>query len=656
MKSAKQHHFRIRAPFARGSVRPKVEQLEQRLQPGSMLMGFLGWLASGDAFGLVDQEATTGAWLDGSANRAQVEMARPLADMSASLFRSTNLPAAAPTGGHEEAVRSSAHAATAMDIWQADDWLDSLLVTRAGVASTAVPPGPPIAAVRGAESSGAIPGIGHTAALAAGSLGGPFGATGTDVLQHHLNATRDGLYIDPLMTQKAAANIHRDMTFDATLTGPTYAQPLYVSDGPGGQAAFIVATEQNVVVALSAADGSELWRVDGQTLGTPVSRSQLPCGDIDPLGITGTPVIDAKARLIYLDAMTTPDGGLTKQHLIYALSLDDGSVQPGWPVDVNSAVPGFNSTVQNQRGALILNNGYLYVPYGGHFGDCGNYHGRVVAVSLTDPTMVSSYATQANLGGIWAAGGLASDGTSVYAATGNTSGAVNWGGGEAIIRLGDGATFSGDPADYFAPTNWRSLDATDLDIGGSGPLLVDVPGASPSQLVVSLGKDGNAYLLDRGYLGGIGGELQTLHVNSGQIINAAATYTTANATYVVFTAYSGSGLGCPAGQSGNLVALSITASSPPTMSVAWCANNPGRGSPIVTTSDGSSDPVVWTTGTEPSSDNRLRGYDGDTGAVIYDGGKSAELLSSVRRFQTPIEVNGRIIVASDNRLYAFTTN
>jgi hypothetical protein len=491
--------------------------------------------------------------------------------------------------------------------------------------------------------------VGEKGSTSPRKLAGP----AQDVLQHHLNPTRDGLYVDALLTQKAAANTHRDQTFDAPLPGPTYAQPLYVSNGPDGRPTFIVATEQNVVLALDATGGSEIWRI---TLGTPVPRTALPCGNIDPLGVTGTPVIDAAARTIYVAAMTTPDGGTTKQQRIFALSLDDGSVLDGWPVDVNGVPYGgftFNSSVQNQRGALILNNGVLYVPYGGHFGDCGNYHGWVIAVPVDDPSSVTAWATDARGGGVWAPGGLSSDGTSVFAATGNTFGATTWMGGEAVIRLGAGATFSGDPADYFAPSNWRDLDARDLDIGGSGPLLVDVPGAKPSQLVVSLGKDGNAYLLDRSYLGGIGGEMQNLHVASGQIINAAASFTSATGTYVVFTTYSGGGVGCPAGQSGNLVALRIDASAPPTMSVAWCANNPGRGSPIVTTSDGSSDPVVWTTGSESS--NRLRGYDGDTGAVIFNGGGAAEQMTTVRRFQTPIVVNGRIIVAADNRLYAFTT-
>src|SRR5260370_10738741 len=144
----------------------------------------------------------------------------------------------------------------------------------------------------------------------------------------------------------------------------------------------MVATEQDDVLALAAADGSPLWAAH---LGTPVPLGALPCGNIDPLGITGTPVIDPAARVIYVNAMTTPDDGTTKQHLIYALSLDDGSTLTGWPVDVNTLSFGgvtFDSTVQNQRGALLLSGGSLYVPYGGHWGDCGTYHGWVVAVFL----------------------------------------------------------------------------------------------------------------------------------------------------------------------------------------------------------------------------------------------------------------------------------
>ena len=485
----------------------------------------------------------------------------------------------------------------------------------------------------------------------------PLGLAAADVLQHHLNVTRDGLYIDPLVTRVAAGGIHRDTTFHAPLPGPTYAQPLYVTDGPGGRAALIVATEQNTVLALDAADGSQIWTTN---LGAPVPKYKLACGNIDPVGITGTPVIDLDRRAIYLDSMQTPDGGATKQHLLFALSLDDGTVLPGWPIDLSGlSYQGyrFNAAFQNQRSALLFTGGYLYVPYGGHSGDCGDYRGWVFAVPLDDPGSFTGWATSAANGGIWAPGGLSSDGVSVFAATGNTSGATSWMGGEAILRLGPGAAFTGDPADFFSPSNWRQLDDQDADVGGSGPILVDVPGATPSQLVVALGKNGVAYLLDRGNLGGIGtGDgitregIQSKRVAAGSIINAAAAYTAPSGVYVVFHA-NGNGIGCP-GARGNLVALRIGATAPPTISVAWCADNQGGGSPIVTTTDGSSEPIVWTAGAESS--NRLHAFDGETGEPLFSGGGADEQMSSIRHFQTPIEVNGRIFVAADTELFAFT--
>jgi hypothetical protein len=479
-----------------------------------------------------------------------------------------------------------------------------------------------------------------------------------DVLQHHLNGARDGLYVEPLITQDTAPFMHRDLTFYAPLPGPTYAQPLYVTNGPGGIAALIVVTEQNIVLAISAADGSQIWT---SSLGTPVPLAQLPCGDIDPLGITGTPVIDEHNRIIYADAMTTPDNGTTKLHRIFALSLDDGSTLPGWPLDLSTVTfqdIAFDSTYQNQRGALLLQDGILYVPYGGHGGDCGDYHGWVVAVPVNNPSQVTAWATGALEGGIWAPGGVATDGKSIFAATGNTGGADTWMGGEAIVRLGPGATFSGNTDDFFAPSDWLTLDEYDLDLGGSGPVLIDVPGATPSHLVVALGKNGVAYLLDRHHLGGIGtgdgfvGEgLQSAQVSNGSIINAAAAYTTTSGTYVVFHA-GDVGIGCP-GTPGDLIALRIGATAPPTITVAWCANDLGGGLPIVTTTDSSSQPIVWTIGAEYT--NQLHAFNGENGDVLFAGGGPDEQMSNVQHFQTAIAVNGRIFVAADNELYAFTT-
>ena len=488
-------------------------------------------------------------------------------------------------------------------------------------------------------------------------LAAPLVAVSGDVLQHHLNGSRDGAYVDPLITRKGAAGIHRDKTFNAPIKGPVYAQPLYINNGPGSRSTLIVATERNSVVALDAATGAPLWT---KTLGNPVPRSQLPCGNIDPLGITGTPVIDPSSRTIYVAAMTTPDDGRTKRHLVFALSLDDGSTRAGWPVNVSGLKYGgfsFNPAVQNQRGALLLNSGLLYVPYGGHWGDCGDYHGWVIAIPVADPKNATAWATEGRGGGAWAPGGIATDGRSIFVATGNTFGARTWMGGEAIIRLGLGAKFSGNSADYFTPSNWRQLDDDDADLGGSGPVLFDVPGATPSKLIAALGKNGMAYLLNRDDLGGIaksngfrGEGVQSNKVSSGEIINAAAAYKTASSAYVAFQTR-GTGVGCPS-RRGNLVALRVGASAPPSITVAWCTNNMGGGSPIATTTDGRSESIVWTVGTGAS--NRLHAFDGESGELLFAGGAQEEQMSRVQNFQTPIVVNGRIFVAANDQVYAFT--
>ena len=198
------------------------------------------------------------------------------------------------------------------------------------------------------------------------------------------------------------------------------------------------------------------------------------------------------------------------RHEIYALSLADGSVEPGWPVDVATALGGsFDPTVQNQRSALALFGGRVFVPYGGLAGDCGVYHGRVIGFSTAQPGKVVSFSTRGPRGGIWAQGGVTSDGKSLFVATGNTFFIKEWGDGEAVLRFGPDLARPVVERDYFAPSDWKDLDAHDLDLGGTAPIPLDVPSAKGiRKLILAIGKDGDAYLLDRDNLGGIGGELR----------------------------------------------------------------------------------------------------------------------------------------------------
>jgi len=472
-----------------------------------------------------------------------------------------------------------------------------------------------------------------------------------NVTQFHNHESRDGLYVDSAFTQSAAANLTRDLNFGGTISGNVYAQPLYIEGGPGGRAMVIAATESNNVYALDALDGSIIWQ---RNVGDPVQAGDLICTKFDPMGIIGTPIVDLASRALFLDAMITPDGGETKKHLIFSLNVDTGDINAGWPVDVEETVTynglNFTAAIQQQRPALGIVGNILYVGYGSMM-DCSLYHGWLVGVPIDNPAGVMAWATDASGGALWGVGGGASDGKNPFVTTGNTTNTGgNWGGGEAVIRFQPGPIFSGNPSDYWTPTNWLDLDNIDADLGSSGPLLVDVPGAAPSHLIVAMGKSGKAYLLNRDNLGGISIPIGSAQVSGSAIIQAAATYRTNQSTYVAFRA---------SNNNATLAAFRITAASPPAIAAGWSAtrNNGGCGSPFVTSTDGTNNMIVWVVGTEDHNtqgDQRLHGYDGDTGAVVYDGGGANELMAGTHYYSTTgIVARGRIYVAGDNKVYAF---
>jgi PQQ enzyme repeat len=458
-----------------------------------------------------------------------------------------------------------------------------------------------------------------------------------NVTQEHNNLSRDGLYIDAAFTPAAAAGLTRDLNFDGTISGNVYGQPLYIEGGSNGPM-IIAVTESNNVYALNATTGTVIWQ---RNVGTAVT-SGLPCGNINPAGITGTPVVDLASRRLFFDALID---GATKKHFIYSLNVDTGATNSGWPVDVNATATyngmTFTSLVQEERGALAVVNGIVYVAYSGYNGDCGMYHGWVVGISINNPSNVMAWSTTAIAGGIWGHGGVASDGTNMFVVTGNTIGTGGiWSGGEAIIRLQAGPTWTGQPTDYWAPTNWFSLDGSDTDLGGVSATLIDVPGATPSQLVLALGKDSNAYLVNRNNLGGITAPVAQANVSGTNRGTSAVTYHTSQGTYFAFH-----------NEAGAIRAYRITPTNPPTIVFAWSNSQSGRGSPWVTTTDGTNNTIVWVAGV--AGDQRLHGYNGDTGAVIYAGGGPNELMNGTRQWNTGMVARGRIYFGADNKVYAF---
>jgi hypothetical protein len=478
-------------------------------------------------------------------------------------------------------------------------------------------------------------------------------ALAQSVVTYHNTPDRAGAYVVPGLTLAAAAKSHLDSHFHAAITGNTYAQPLYWQPSGAKTGLLIVATESNLVYALNADTGAQVWKTQ---LAAPIpggeTKGETDCGDITPEGVTGTPVIDPSAGVLYLDA-TTLQSGNVPLHEIYAVSLTNGKVLPHWPLPVDTALAAlqvtFSSKIQGQRSALQFFKDKVYVTYAGRAGDCDKYNGTVIEVTPSRHAITGSWQTRALHGGIWAQGGVVTNGTSLFVTTGNTSRATSWSDGEAIIRLHPGLTHSLDTKDYFTPSNWLELDNLDHDLGGTAAIPFTVPLASGSSLqrLLALGKDGNAYLVDASNLGGIGGALEILAVSNASIVTAPAVYHQKSSTLLAFTNRNGVSEQC---SGSNLTMLKVTAGGGKRMSVLWCAAFKGAGEPIITTTDGTADPIAWVTGA--GIDNQLHGFDALTGAAVFSG--AATPMTGLAHYSTILAANRHLYVAGSGTVYAFT--
>jgi hypothetical protein len=145
-----------------------------------------------------------------------------------------------------------------------------------------------------------------------------------------------------------------------------------------------------------------------------------------------------------------------------------------------------------------------------------------------------------------------------------------------------------------------------------------------------------AYLLDRTNLGGLGNALAVHPAACGAIITAATAYPLGNAELVAFQAR---GALCPNGAYvSGIGALAVTAEVNNRLHAAWCARLDGGGVPIVTTTNGSSDPIVWAVGAE--GDDRPHDFRGDTGEEMYTGDGTGDRMTGLRHFATILVAAG----------------
>jgi outer membrane protein assembly factor BamB len=412
---------------------------------------------------------------------------------------------------------------------------------------------------------------------------------GDDWPTYHRDVSRTGF--DPGAFSEEPPHL---LWTSAGLDGDIYAEPLVV----GGR--VLVATEHNSVYALDADKGGILWQTN---LGSPVPRSELACGDIDPSGITSTPVADPASGLLYVVARVEPN-----HHELFALEINNGAIRSQRAVDP----PGSDPRVQQQRGALTLVNARVYVPFGGLYGDCGNYGGFLVAAPLDGTGPLLSYRVSSQRGsGLWAPSGPAADSSgNLYVTSGNGFSGSAFDFGNSVIRLSSDLSLT----DWFAPKNWQALNAGDVDLGSMGPSVLR------GGLIFQAGKEGVGYLLRADNLGHTGGE-----VFSAPIAQGAFGGTAFAPPYLFVPCTNG------------LFALQIQENS--SFKLAWSAPDIWAGPLVVAGA------TVWTVDIGSGS---LYEFSATSGQVLF---KSS--LSRVVHFTTPSVSGGEVFVAAGRQITAF---
>ena len=460
-----------------------------------------------------------------------------------------------------------------------------------------------------------------------------------DVLTYHNDLARTGQNLtETVLTPQNvnAAQFGKRVTYP--VDGLVYAQPLIYNGS------VYVATEHDSVYAFS--EGGPSWKVSLLPAGaTTVPNGDVNCGQITPeIGITATPVIDPATNTIYVVAMSKEAGGYV--HRLHALDTATGEERAGSPVMIAASVPGkgdggntvaFIPKNYKERAGLVLANGLIYTTWASHC-DEFVYHGWVMAYDLKTLMQVAVYNNTPNARGasFWSSGAApAVDAAgNVYVIGGNGG----FDGDKSGIDLGNSfvkLTPQLGTVDYFAPYNYDALNAKDLDIGSSGAVLLpDAAGSGAHpHLMVSAGKEGRIYLLDRDSMGKFqaGSDSQIVQSVLGAISPLFGIPVYFNNTLY----FSGAG--------DNAKAFSVAngqMSTAPTSATA--ARFSGFGTVPSVSANGTANGILWVT-----SGAGLSAYDAtDLTKLLYN----SNTLGSYVKFSTPTIANGKVYAGTQNSL------
>lgn len=399
----------------------------------------------------------------------------------------------------------------------------------------------------------------------------------------------------------ATAATYKKLThaFTRTLDGAVYASPIMVGTN------LIVATENNTVYALDPNSGAIRW---SKHLRSPINdTSVLACsGNIDPTGITGTPAYDPVTHRIFLVTVTLNSStGVT--HELWGLNPANGAVG----LDKRVEVPGTDTNAQQQRAALAVDRGNVYIAFGGLDGDCGNYKGAVLAIKANGAAGARAYVVPTpREGAIWAAGGpVVAPNGNLFVAVGNGASTSSYDYSDSVTEISP----SMQRVDYFAPSSWATDNAQDLDLGSM------TPAYTSTGYILQAGKSGTGYTVRINHLGGIGGQ-----VHSGPLCRAFGV-----------SAVTGGNVYLPCTNGVTRVDIGTGG----TFTKVWTAANI-TGSPIAAPG------AIYAVG-----NNNLYALNGHSGSVL-----GSTPVGSTSRFVTPMLAGSKIYVGTMSGLVATSVN
>jgi hypothetical protein len=455
--------------------------------------------------------------------------------------------------------------------------------------------------------------------------------------------------------------------FSCPVDGQIYGEPLYVqgvnfpgnSNVPAGTYNVVYVVTENDSLYAFDADGSactQLWQVSFLTNGAQTLNTADigGCANITPqVGITSTPVIDPLTNTIFVLARTKTgtSGAYTYYQTLYSLQIATGTINQSAVIQAsapsNSGTITFNPQTQNQRAGLFVYNGIVYIGWASHC-DIQPFHGWLMGYQESNLQQMAVFNTTPNgeEGGIWQSGAAppVDEYGYIYVMVGNGTFDVNSGGvdyGEGLLKLNSGTLTI---ADYFVPSNYQSLNASDLDLGSGGPLLIPDQPTPPTQMLVAAGKQGMVYLVDRTDLGEYNANanevLQTLPAGTVPTAHSMPAFWQNNIYFSGVGNYVQSFL-----LSNGLLSTSPTSQSPEEFDYP--------GSTPAVSANGSTNGILWTMSPMQSGEGILRVYDASNlSREIYNSNQnpSRDQAGMAVKFVVPTVANGKVYVGTQTAL------